>query len=325
MAESGLNEAAVANATVDHYYDYWASLVFFNNSLFEFPSTPYAIPGETYDGPHGLIPVDPPTGGKSEKFLVLTSSHSASEFSEYDAIPTETSDSWTEATLSTISVWEPILVTGFAADDARGPEDLIGVIARNGENAARAIRDKINTKLLGTGVKGLLGWIDDSTAAGGISRTTYTAWKSAVTDVSGVLTIEDMDDLVETVTSGDRQAPESGLEWWTAAGQITNYRRLAGITNSMAQVPEMVMPGGVLDLGYTGFSHGGIPIRKIPDFDTTTWLLVHRPSIRIKEKRSLQVRYKDYQGDGDRMLMSWRGSLEVLNAHWCGKLENVTA
>lgn len=323
MAGMGVTE--LANAVVEHYYDRWASLVFFNNSLFDFPNTPYAIEGENYPGPHGLIPVDPPVGGVSERFLILASSHSAEEFDEYDVPPTESSDAWIYAEPDIISVWEPILVSGFAADDAYGPEDLIGAIAKNGENAAKAIRDKVNNLLLGTGVKSLTGWIDDSTAAGGINRTTYAAWQSAVTDVSGVLTLEDMDDLVEEVTSGDRQANITDLEWWVPANQRTNYRRQAGIVGALARVPEQVTPGGKLDLGYTDYGHNGIPFRVIPDMATTELYLVHKPSIRIQEKRSLQIRFKDYQGDGDRMLMSWRGGLRIEEAFKCGKLENVTA
>lgn len=321
---AGMNYTEVANVVATHYYPFWVSIVWQNRVLFDFPSSPYGVDGEVSPDRAGLIPVDPPVGGINRSFPVLVSSHSAEDFTEYDVIPVESSDSWTTAVPGIISVWEPILVTGFAADAAYGPEDLVGAIARNGEHAAGAIADKINNNILGTAATGLLGWIDDTTSAGGVSRVTYDAWESACTAVSGSLTLEAMDDLVEEVTSGDRNAPQGELEWWTAAGQVTNYRRLAGITGN-AHTPEMVTPGGKLDLGYTGYAHNGIPIKAIPDFSTTTWVLVHRPSVRIQEVRPLQVRIKDYAGDGDRMILSWRGALRVNKPHWCGKLTSVTA
>ena len=323
---AGLDFADLANAVTEHNYDFWADLTFRNNSLFDFASSPYAIPGEDYEGEHGAIPIDGPVGGETERFMVLAASHTATEFTEYDVIPEETSDTWIYAEPGVISVWEPILVTGFAKDSAYGPEDIVGVIERNAENAARAIRDKINTLIMGTGAKSLTGWIDNSTAAGGINRTTYSAWQSAVTAVGGVLTMEDMDDLVETVCDADRGALEDDLEWWTCRGQRTNYRRLAGIGGALAQVPQQVQStGGKLDLGFSEFSHNGIPIRAFPDMTTTEWYLVHKPSIRIQEKRGLTVVLKDYQGDGERLLMSWRGSLRIGQPNKCGKLETVTA
>lgn len=321
---SGMNYSEIANVVATHYYPFWVSIVWQNRVLFDFPSSPYATDMEVSPGPKGLIPIDPPVGGINRSFPVLVGTHEAEEFTEYDPIPTETSDSWTTAVPGIISVWEPILVTGFAADSAYGPEDLVGVIARNGEHAAGAIADKINNLILSTAATGLLGWIDDTTSAGGISRVTYDAWESAVTAVGGALSLEAMDDLVEEVTSGERNAPESELEWWVPRNQVTNYRRLAGITGN-AHTPEVVSPGGALDLGYTGYSHNGMPIRSIPDLSTTTLLLVHRPSVRIREVRSLQVRIKDYAGDGDRMILSWRGALQVAKPHWCGKLTSVTA
>lgn len=323
---NGFNEAAAAEAVVDHYYPFWTSLVFQNRTLFDFSSSPYAVDSESTPAhlPRGLIPIDPPVGGKDRKFLILTSSHTASEFTEYDVLPAEGTDAWTQATPAIISVWAPILVTGFAVDDAFGPEDLVGVIARNGEHAAGAIADKIVNTLLGSGTAGLLRWVDETTTVAGVNRTTYAAFGSAETAVNGALTLNDMDDLVEEVCSGDRNAPEEGLEWWVGRNQVTNYRRLAGITGN-AHTPESVSPGGTLDLGYTGYAHNGIPIRSIPDFSTTDWVLVHRPSIRIQEIRSLQVRMKDYAGDGDRMILSWRGAPRIDHPQWCGKLTGVTA
>lgn len=323
---TGIGVTEIANAVVEHNFDYWCELIFNNNVLFDFPNTPYSVPGEIYNGPQGILPVKPPVGGVSERFLVHTSSHSAAAFTEYDALPTAGSDAWIFATPDTTSIWTSVLMTGWAKDEARGPEDLIQVLTKNVENAARAVRDVINTTFLGTGASCLQQWVDSTTTCAGVNRTTYSAFGAAETAVSGVLTLESMDDLVETVTSGDRQAPINELEWWFPANQITNYRRLSGVSGARAVVPEMsVVNGGNLDLGYTSYSHQGIPIRMIPDLTTTVVCLIHKPDWYVQEKRSLQLVEKPYSGDGSLFALSWRGDLICQAPQKQGKLTGLTA
>jgi len=311
-----LDYAATANVVLDHNVDYLQSLVFANGLC-----DATGVASENYNGPTGLIPILPTNaGGRDHSYRVKVSSGAAVEFTEYDEPVDATGDAYILCQPGTISIWEQVLTTGFAQDAAHGPEDLYNFLVEGMSEAARSMNDKLSNLLLGSGTNGLLTWIDDTATAGGISRGSYAAHGSYTTDMSTAkITESALATVVDAVISPDRGARKGELEWWTSATQARIYRKLPD--GGQRFYPGA---GAPMDLTYDAdkLSFDGIPIRVIPDLVSSAWLLVHRPSVKIEQIRPLTVKNKFYPGDGDRLLMSWRGKPRVEKTHWCGKLEN---
>ena len=327
-----VDEAALANAVIDNYFFPVVRLTFENRTLFDFQNSPYNLDDPDSGAPTGILPIIGPDGGLTDKFPVMESTtHAATEFTEYAALGATGADSWVMAQPGVISVWEPMLTTGFAQDDAYGPADLVGIIEQNMRTAFGKLADKINSVLLGASAKGIVGAIDNSTAYGGLNRTTYAAWQSVVTAAGGALAMSHLEDTLESMQNGNRNASEEGLaEIWAPRNQMTNYRRKAASVGALAEVPQSApATGGHLDLGVSSLAFNGLNFRHLPGLSTTTLLIPYlgrnRDQIYIKEKRSLKVEVKPYAGDGVLAAVSWRGMLVVKQPNLCGKIETITA
>jgi hypothetical protein len=326
-----IDTTAIANAVLDAYERRLVRLVFANRFLFDFPSSPYAeeglADGPEADVPRGLLPVKPPTGGKSNKLIALASTtQAATELTEYGAPGVAGSDTIINPEPGTISAIIPVNVTGFALDDADGEEDMIGIVERGFSTAFKALGDYINNVLMGTSVKGLFGAIDSTTAYGGINRGTYTAWASHENTSGGLLSEAILEDIYYAVTGGDRRANPERLLWAFPTNQIKRYAQMARATSNNAAVVKMVMADGrQVDLGASGYSYMGRPIKDFPDAPTTQIALIETSEIHIQEKRSLTVEPKPYSADGNLWHVTWRGRLMLPNPHQCGSASGLTA
>ncbi len=301
---------AIANAVIETYYDSWTDL--------EYDPKGNLIGLAGAEGAeHVAFPVTQRMGGVASRFLVLADVADAEEFDEYDEPIAVAGDTWIVAEPDTISVWRKVLHTGFMQDATFGEADLINYFAQEAKKSVMKIRVGLVNALLGTTVKGVLGWIDNAVAAGGINRSTYTAWQSYVDDLnSAKISRAAMEDCFDAVRAGTRNAPEHELEWWTSTTQERLYKRLP------LGGERVELTGGHLDMGYTSISHEGRPIRTLPGFATDTWALVHKPSVAVEEVRPLTLVKKSYGGDGDAYLMSARVKLKVDNPQMCGKIED---
>ena len=323
--------AAIANAVVENYFGSAVRLTFENRTLFDFQNSPYNLDDPDSSAPRGILGIQPPEGGVSDRFSVLASTdQAAEEFTEYAPLGAAGNDTWVNAQPGVISVWAPVLTTGFAMDAAKGPEDLVNVIEQNLVTAFGKIADKINSVALGSTAKGIVGAIDDTTTYGGLSRTTYAAWQSVVTAAGGALTLAQMENTLESMQSGNRNASTEGLpEIWCERNQMTNYRRLAGAVGNAEMIQHAQPTGGHLDLGVTTLAFNGMMFRHLPGLNNQTMLFPYlgrsREQIYFKEKRSLQVEFSPYSGDGTLLKASWRGMLVVKQPNLCGKIETITA
>jgi hypothetical protein len=234
-------------------------------------------------------------------------------------------DTYQNCTLSWKSFRTVIEFTGFAVDDCRDEADLVNALERSVVNAARTLRDLINTTWLGTASGGLQHIISSTTSYGGIARGTYTTWKSYQVTTCGALTQTKLEDMIEALQDNDRGVDVSELVLLAPWNQITNIRRFAGWSGSGAAVQPYVQPGGVLELGWVDQKFNGIPIMGVPDMTDTVILALHRPSFYVVEHRPLTFEEKDNPGDGRRWHLTWRGALVSEAPHKCGKLATVTA
>lgn len=329
-----LDIADLASTVLDTYYPLLTRTTFNNRTLFDFSSTPYAAlageDGPEENTPRGLLRIEPPEGGLSDKMFIETSTtHAGAELTEYGAISATGVDTISVAEPGVISAQIPIALTGFTRDAVRNAgrdKDLIDHIGQHFISAFKKLGDYINGILCGTTVKSISGALDSTTQYAGLNPAVLTQWAAYENTDGGILSEAHLEAVWSAVTGGDRRAAKGDLVWGMAYSMLKRYRAIGRMTSSNAGVQKVVLAdGGVLDLGYSGEAYNNRPILDIPDMPTTEVWLLNTSQIHIKEVRSLQVAVKPYAADGELLQATWRGKLMFPNKNQAGKASGLTA
>lgn len=319
----------LTNVVVDTHWDKLVRLPFANRALFNFPSSPYGASG-LEDGPEanaptGLLPIKEPAESYDVIDVVTSTTHAATELTEYGVPGATGEDVMVQAEPGVISAVIPIGVTGFALDRLRTGDDKVNFIIKKMNGAFKQLGDYINAQLLGTGVKGIVGAWDDTVAYAGLDPATYTLWSAYTNATGGYLSSSIMDDVWFTITGGDRQAREEDIVILMPSNQLKRYKSIGDTLAVNGEMTKGSTPGGAFDIGHSGFTFNGRPIIRIPDMTTTVVIFHNTAEAHIQEVRPLQITMKPYAGDGELLYATWRGKLMIPNRHQGGKAEGLTA
>jgi len=322
--------SSVTGSVIERYGPYFVRLPFANRTFIDFQGSHYN--DALSDGPEantasGILPIIPPEQGWDKLQIVTSTSHQATELTEFGVPGASGVDTAVDAEPGVISAWIPVVLTGFADDELRNApmENKIGWVKNQFAGAFKQLGDYVNGALLGSTVKGIIGAIDDATAYGGVDPGVYTAWQSYVNKTGGVISLSILDDVWYSVTGGDRQASESDLIWLAPSNQIKRVKQMGDMLSANAEMQTVIMADGrTLELGRKNVSYNA-PFVKIPDMSTTDIVLFNTLGAHIQEVRSLRVDAKNYGGDGLQYYVSWRGKLVIPNKNKSGKAEGLDA
>lgn len=320
----------LARAVIETYGDYFVRLPFANRTFIDFAQSHYADP--LGDGPErstssGILPILPPSGGWDKLQVVTSTSHAATELTEFGVPGASGVDTDVDAEPGTISAWIPVILTGFARDKINNAplENQIGWVRNKFAGAFKALGDYVNNQLLGSAATGLIGAIDDAVSYAGIDPVVYTAWQSYVEKTGGVISLSILDTVWYTVTGGDRRASEASLVWLAPTNQLKRLKQMGDMLSANAEMQTVTLADGrMLELGRKLVSYNA-PFIGIPDMSTTDIVLLNTEGAHIQEVRSLTVEAKNYGGDGEQFYISWRGKLVVPAKAQSGKAEGLTA
>jgi hypothetical protein len=278
---------------VDTHAPYFVTLPFNNRALVDLQGSHYADPmgdGPEKDTPGGLLPIVPPDGGWDKLSVVTDDGDDATEMTEFGAPGPSMSITDVEAEPDIISAWIPVELSGFAQDRiaTRSPEYQIGWCRNRFVNAFKKLGDKINSILLGSTPKGLIGAIDDAVAYGGIDPAVVTLWQSYVEKTGGVVTLAILRAIWNAVTGASRYANESDLIWLAGSNQVDRAKQIGDMTAANGAMTTMRMADGrVLELGNQGVSYNR-PFMTVPGFSTTDIVLLNTAGAHIQKITVLQ-------------------------------------
>lgn len=305
------------------------NLAFCNQSLFDFSD--YTAGGTIdpqaagYGSIKGLFPVVSSRGGDSWDWPVAYARGAAEAYVEGQGAPAPGNTTLLKASVAYSSGYfqRTVEVSGHVLDNCRDEGELLAVVDNEIVEGVKALVDSINTTALGTSFLQLA--VDSGGTYAGIDRSTYTGWGSFENALSGALSRSALQDMVEAVTDNDRGARVEDLLFMVPVNQLTNYGALAGVASTTSMIPINAAGGGKLDLGFTAYSYGGVPIVGIPDLTDTVVLLVHRPSCFGVMHRPIQIEAKPTTGDTYQWLLTCSVVFVCERPFLCAKQTAVTA
>jgi len=316
VGASLLREVIAPEVSVTHYQ---------NDFLFDFPTggpAPQAQPDARKL--NGIIPWSDTLGGTSQKWPIEYAADDAEEFQEGDTPQAPASQSYAQASLSPRYFRTVLEVYRELLDAARDEGQIVDILTEAFDGRLRAMRNTINTTLLGTGAGNIMDIVDSTAAYAGISpRATY-GFAAVETAVNGALALSDYEDLIEDVN--DRGGDLSEYVFLMRTNQITNTMNLGGWSgNSVVQ--KITEPGGMFDPSFARakIAIGGIPAIGVGTMDTQTILLLHIPSFSWKLHVDLVVEEKPTQLYANQWQMVLAFYLKCKQPRLCGKLTGVTA
>jgi len=301
--------------------------VYREDALFDMPGGPGEEAAASVGGRKlsGLIPYVPTDGGTSLNWPVEYASDDAEEFSEMQVAQAPAGESITQATQSPRNFRTVLKISGDSLAAATSEAALVSILSEKMTKRWKALRDTINTTLLGTGSGNIQAIVDStSTYAGISSRSTY-GWDSEETAVGGALALSDLEDLAEALElkGGDI---ENDYVWVMRSNQLTNVNNLAGWEgNSVVQ--RYTDTGGKFDPGFirSQTSIFGIPVVTIGSLTSTVIMLLHIPSFEWRIHVPLIVEEKPTEEWSYRWDLITSIFLRCKTPHLSGKLTGVTA
>lgn len=241
---------------------------------------------------------------------------SVETFNEGDGQPDAGNQSYVSAAVPPQYFRAMLQITGHARDALRSA--WFNSIAEETLQAMRDIIDLITTTFM-SGTNGLETMVDSSTTYAGIARGSAGYHESTETAVSAALSVEDLEDLLETIEDNDKGGKPTHI--FGPRNQVTNFSRLSGT--------PYVQNGDPNDKGQhlISTSFAGRPFIGLPDFtNTVIAMLDMRPGhFMMKVHRPWSVKDMGPSGDSDVMQLSYACIPICKQPKFQGKLTGVTA
>lgn len=217
------------------------------------------------------------SGRLLERPIIIGSAGNGGSFSGLDKFSTNTTDTKVKASFDPRGYEQPVVLPQMEIDIARASDSSIEIVAASIEEAVNEMADNLGDLFYGDGTGntskdflGLAAAVDDGgevATYGGISRSTYTTWKSYEADQGGALTLAAMANAFDAATHGsDRPTVILTTEAIRSA-----YETLLTPTLRHTDGLKTVLPNGKIsmdgtmaghsgDLGFTGTFYRGVPI-----------------------------------------------------------------
>lgn len=298
-------------------------LTFQNDYMVQLPGAPDE--GGADAKPRGLFPIVPSRGSTAYRWNVKTAGPTAREYSEGQAPPAPTGNTYVEASIAYSTGYFDVAVelTGHAIDALRDEGAIVDEVDRLIVDAVRAMQDAINVKALGTSDWGLGLAVDSAGTYAGLARATYTTWVAGESAVGGAQSRSALRDGVEHILDNDVGGRHQDLVILMPVNQVSNYHAL-GLSTSHP-VSMAVQGGQPLDLGFTGESFESIPIYGIPDMTDTEIYILDRSKVYWVMHRPPTFEQKQTAGDSVSWYITCCMILVVEDCSHAYKMTGVTA
>jgi len=265
------------------------------------------------------------------KWNVAYSGGTAEIFTEGQALPAVTKQSYAQASLDAFYARGLFSVTGHVKDNmAKGgfyddPASVEQALMQSD------VLKKIEDELVGsTQDRGIAAIIDATGTYAGLSQSTYSAWASEENGSISTLDIADLEDLYEELVSaaGGSSVPRGATPTHVLMppNQVTNYGRTIG---------PAATSGGVFRINSnTGFDAGlvrstmsfqGMPVVQVSGITTTEAYMVDINDMTLLVHRDLRIDPVLGNPEEEIYQVSTAVCLKVEHRNWHGKLTGITA
>ena len=243
----------------------------------------------------------PSLGGDSIDWKInYAGSDSAETFSEGDAAPAASYQSYVDATLGHNHFQNTVQISGHAKDALKNGY-FDGAI-KEIQGGVSALGHLVETTIMAD----IVDAIDDDTTYAGLTRATYGLASFVQAGGSVALTVEMLENCWEAMLLDGRTVDMSDFLWFCSPEQDMAYQRAADGLGGINLNLEM---GSQLDVGraQSSRSFNGKPIVVFSTLTNTYVFGTKKSDILIEEARPLTIEALGKTDDTDKFLITWAG------------------
>jgi hypothetical protein len=252
--------------------------------------------------------------------LVTGRNPNVGSYSYYGSVPVGQTNEFDTVTYNWSRIAGTVIISDQEEDENRGSSEIFKLMKAKVNVLEESIKEKFSEYLYGAGAgsdpNGLANLIPDdptSGSLGGISRVTEAQWRTSAYDFNGALdsTIieEAYDDVLLDLTMKSEK-PDVIL-----AGR--NHIRMYRAAFRDARMISMDASNGgkkMVDLGFAGTSHGGIPMLFDEDCPVDNAYFINSKYLRLTILRHTNMRVKELMSPWN---MDAKGRRVVWQGQWC--------
>jgi hypothetical protein len=252
--------------------------------------------------------------------LVTGRNPNVGSYSYYGSVPVGQTNEFDTVTYNWSRIAGTVIISDQEEDENRGSSEIFKLMKAKVNVLEESIKEKFSEYLYGAGAgsdpNGLANLIPDdptSGSLGGISRVTEAQWRTSAYDFNGALdsTIieEAYDDVLLDLTMKSEK-PDVIL-----AGR--NHIRMYRAAFRDARMISMDASSGgkkMVDLGFAGTSHGGIPMLFDEDCPVDNAYFINSKYLRLTILRHVNMRVKELMSPWN---MDAKGRRVVWQGQWC--------
>jgi hypothetical protein len=271
-------------------------------------------------------------GGYPQSWALVTAANTSAEsFVEGQALPASGKQSYARTSLNPFFVRVVAEASGHVMDQVAHGGVYLDPVQDALEKGTLDLFKKFEDSLVGTTQdQGVQSVIDSGDTYAGLAPGTYTTHASIETAVAGALSFTALEDNIETGAISAMAAPTHIL---SCQNQITNYKRLLGVSAGNSAVTAVRFDGSATDFGIGGPNEfmGGLQYQGRPWIgvsgltQTVILMLDMRDDLAIELYRTPRVEPLAKTDDGQKWAISMAGAIVCKTRRRHIKLTGVTA
>ena len=257
--------------------------------------------------------------------LVVGRNPNVASYEYYDQLPVAQTNEFTTARYYWSRVAGTVIISDQEEDENRGEAAIFKLMKAKMDVLEESIKEKFSEYLYaaggGTDPIGLASLIpDDPTAGtlGGINRATETQWRTSSYNFAGALNASNIEEAFDDVLL-DLTLKSDKPDLILVGRNIYRLYRAAVREKIVFNLSETSNGKRMMDLGFTGISHQGIPILYDEDCPVNKAYFINSKYLRVNILRHVNMKVKelsapwDTDAHGSRIV--WQGQFTLWRAY----------